>query len=87
MQGVSLAPSEVLTRALLPPIPSLPAVFEEDEVDGSLQERILELRRVTKVVKGGKLMGFRALAVVGNGAGELIQGPGLIACYVVPLEV
>lgn len=25
----------------------------------SFQERVLELSRVTKVVKGGKLMGFR----------------------------
>ncbi|GLC45370.1 hypothetical protein PLESTB_000315200 [Pleodorina starrii] len=40
--------------------------FDDDE---NWQERILELSRVTKVVKGGKLMGFRCTAVVGNGNG------------------
>ena len=39
-----------------------------------LQERILELSRVTKVVKGGKIMGFRAVVVVGDGAGRVGVG-------------
>ncbi|KXZ52532.1 hypothetical protein GPECTOR_9g576 [Gonium pectorale] len=41
--------------------------FEDD--GENWQERIIELSRVTKVVKGGKLMGFRCTAVVGNGNG------------------
>lgn len=40
--------------------------YYEDE---QWQERVLELRRVTKVTKGGKVMGFRGVAVIGNGKG------------------
>ncbi|KAG2484074.1 hypothetical protein HYH03_017093 [Edaphochlamys debaryana] len=45
------------------------AADELDEEEENWQERILELTRVTKVVKGGKLMGFRCTAVVGNNNG------------------
>ena len=31
------------------------------------QERVVAVQRVTKVVKGGKKMSFRAVVVVGNG--------------------
>lgn len=34
----------------------------------------MQLSRVTKVVKGGKLMGFRAVAVVGNMKGRVGVG-------------
>jgi len=44
------------------------AYDDEDDTE-NWQERILELNRVTKVVKGGKLMGFRCTAIVGNGNG------------------
>lgn len=37
-------------------------------------ERVLELRRVTKVTRGGKLMGFRAVTVIGNGKGKVGVG-------------
>lgn len=41
-----------------------------EESDGETwTERIIELTRVTKVVKGGKIMGFRCVAIVGNQAG------------------
>lgn len=44
--------------------------FDEITADeGVWAERIVELTRVTKVVKGGKIMGFRCVAVVGNGQG------------------
>eukprot|EP00887_Chlorella_sp_A99_P007588 scaffold28.g7588.t1 len=56
--------------------------WEEDERD-SFQERVVQVRRVTKVVKGGKKLSFRAVVVVGdeNGtvgvgcdsAGEVVQ--------------
>ncbi|MEW5312171.1 MAG: hypothetical protein WDW38_003818 [Sanguina aurantia] len=44
-----------------------PAEEEDDGIQWT--ERIIQLTRVTKVVKGGKLMGFRCTAVVGNQAG------------------
>lgn len=42
----------------------------DNEDDGETWlERVIELTRVTKVTKGGKVIGFRCTAVVGNGKG------------------
>ncbi len=41
-----------------------------------LKERLVEMRRVTKVVKGGRRLGFYALVVVGNGDGIVGYGIG-----------
>ena len=49
----------------------------EEEV--KLKEKVIQIRRVTKVVKGGKKMGFRAVVVVGNGSGEVGVGVGKAA--------
>jgi small subunit ribosomal protein S5 len=40
------------------------------------QERVIQIRRVTKVVKGGKKMSFRAVVIVGNGEGQVGMGVG-----------
>ncbi|MFM7389185.1 MAG: 30S ribosomal protein S5 [Vampirovibrionales bacterium] len=40
------------------------------------QERVIQIRRVTKVVKGGKKMSFRAVVIVGNGNGQVGVGVG-----------
>jgi len=40
------------------------------------QERTVEIKRVTKVVKGGKHMRFTALVVIGNGKGKYGFGSG-----------
>lgn len=40
------------------------------------QEKVVQIRRVTKVVKGGKKMGFRAAVVVGNQTGSVGFGLG-----------
>ena len=39
---------------------------QEDRGDG-LQEKMIGVNRVTKVVKGGRIMAFAALTVVGDG--------------------
>lgn len=51
-----------------------PVMDMEDTAEEGFVERILEVSRVTKVVKGGKLMGFRCVCVVGNGAGKVGVG-------------
>jgi len=40
------------------------------------KEKVVQINRVTKVVKGGKKMGFRAVVIVGNGNGQVGLGIG-----------
>ncbi|MDP1535801.1 MAG: 30S ribosomal protein S5 [Burkholderiales bacterium] len=47
----------------------------EDRGDG-LREKMVAINRVTKVVKGGRVMGFAALTVVGDGDGSIGMGKG-----------
>tara|TARA_Y100001978_G_scaffold179283_1_gene174023 strand:+ start:313 stop:831 length:519 start_codon:yes stop_codon:yes gene_type:complete len=47
----------------------------EDRDDG-LREKMIAVNRVTKVVKGGRILGFAALTVVGDGDGKVGMGKG-----------
>ncbi len=47
----------------------------DDRGDG-LREKMVAVNRVTKVVKGGRVLGFAALAVVGDGDGGIGMGKG-----------
>jgi small subunit ribosomal protein S5 len=44
--------------------------------DDGLREKMIAVNRVTKVVKGGRILGFAALTVVGDGDGRIGMGKG-----------
>jgi|TARA_B110000037_G_scaffold175354_1_gene199889 small subunit ribosomal protein S5 len=48
---------------------------DQNQTDG-LREKMINVNRVTKVVKGGRIMSFAALAVVGDGDGAVGMGKG-----------
>jgi len=56
-----------------------------DASELSLEEKLLSIDRVTKVVKGGRHLRFRALVVVGDGQGHV--GFGLAKAAAVPEAV
>lgn len=51
-----------------------PQPFEEEREE--LDERVIDITRVAKVVKGGRTFGFRVTAVVGDNNGQVGMGIG-----------
>ena len=47
-----------------------------EEQDDGIREKMIAVNRVTNVVKGGRILGFAALTVVGDGDGRIGMGKG-----------
>ena len=50
--------------------------MQSEKPEDGMREKMIAVNRVTKVVKGGRIMGFAALAVVGDGDGRIGMGKG-----------
>lgn len=50
------------------------------------KERVVQIRRVTKVVKGGKKLSFRAIVIVGNQKGEVGVGCAKAAEVIIAIQ-
>lgn len=47
---------------------------QESKPESEWKETVIQIRRVTKVVKGGKKLSFRAIVIVGNQKGQVGMG-------------
>lgn len=51
-------------------------MIDNEELEITMEEQLIQVRRVAKVTKGGKRLKFRALVVVGDGNGKVGIGLG-----------
>ena len=52
------------------------AKVQDSARDDGMREKMIAVNRVTTVVKGGRILGFAALTVVGDGDGRVGMGKG-----------
>ena len=59
---------------------------QEQPVQSEWTEQVIQVRRVTKVVKGGKKLSFRAIVVVGNKNGQVGVGCAKAAEVIIAIQ-
>jgi len=58
----------------------------DQRTEGDLQEKLVQVNRVAKTVKGGRIMSFTALTVVGDGKGRVGYGRGRLGKCLSPFK-
>lgn len=58
----------------------------EEKPQSEWTERVVQIRRVTKVVKGGKKLSFRAVVIVGNRKGQVGVGCAKAAEVIIAIQ-
>ena len=58
----------------------------EEKVESEWKEQVVQIRRVTKVVKGGKKLSFRAIVIVGNKKGQVGVGCAKAAEVIIAIQ-
>ena len=59
---------------------------QEEKPVSEWTERVIQIRRVTKVVKGGKKLSFRAIVIVGNQKGQVGVGCAKAAEVIIAIQ-
>lgn len=59
---------------------------QEEKPQSEWTERVVQIRRVTKVVKGGKKLSFRAIVIVGNQKGQVGVGCSKAAEVIIAIQ-
>lgn len=59
---------------------------QEEKPVSEWTERVVQIRRVTKVVKGGKKLSFRAIVIVGNQKGQVGVGCAKAAEVIIAIQ-
>ncbi|EAQ51593.1 30S ribosomal protein S5 [Vibrio sp. MED222] len=54
---------------------------KEQQQANDLQEKLIAVNRVSKTVKGGRIMSFTALTVVGDGNGRVVSVTAKLVKY------
>ena len=57
-----------------------------EPVESEWKEQVVQIRRVSKVVKGGKKLSFRAIVIVGNKKGQVGMGVAKAAEVIVAIQ-
>ena len=62
------------------------AETQESKPESEWTEQVVQIRRVTKVVKGGKKLSFRAIVIVGNKKGQVGVGCAKAAEVIIAIQ-